>query len=292
MEVIFHIGMPKCASSTIQAHFADNDAYYASHGVLYPESYRIQHGYRHHENLFARDLKADTAVDTLLQEAKAKSCSKLVLSCERFSDDQARLGDLTTAFSAALGQDSVTVLGLIRDPLGLLRSSYAQFVKGGLWGINRGEFFKKTDASIDAYIDAFKTRWGYNWFDYDQILSYATKKATMGQQLVWDIGEGPDVVTRLCSHLQVENAPIGKSKNQRLKPVHVKFLRDFQVSYGQVAYIANKPALTNRLNFSNVSYSQEQAIQDKLDLPNQDVFDRFPDMDLPRQRLLKQTSPS
>lgn len=287
MQVTIHIGMPKCASSTIQAHYADNDAFYWSQGLLYPKSYRLAKGYRHHGRLFNAEVRAATAVSDILAEARAKSCDKIILSTEQFSTDRSgRLADIARAFEAELGAQALSILFLIREPIGLLRSSYAQFVKAGLWGIHRTNFYNDTDASIDAYIDAFKDRWGFDWYEVDRILDHAVRDVPHGQKLIWDLSQDRNVTERLAKHFGVRHGAKSGAKNERLSPTKIRFLRDFQKTFGQKAYDDNKRRLVNAVDLSQAVTTQSDFMAAGLDFEDTTLQSRFPNMDEPRQRLL------
>lgn len=286
LKVVFHIGMPKCASTTIQAHFADHDRHYAEHGLLYPKSHRLEDGYRHHEPLFDPSLTEADAADHILQEARDNQCSNILLSCERFSTDTSgQLARLTDAFSERLGEDAVEILFVVRDPISLLRSSYAQFIKAGLWGINKTVFFSQTDGTLNTYIEAFKTRWGYNWYDYEGILDHAVQSARYGRLSLCDLSQEKNILGALTRKFNVEPAPVTEQKNQRLSRNRIKFLHDFQTTYGVGAYLDNKRLLVNQVDLSKIPYSRDDSLRDGLDITDAALLERFPDLDQPRQAL-------
>lgn len=277
MQVTIHIGMPKCASSTVQAHFADNDALYQTKGFLYPTQHRLKNGYRHHNPLFEPDLPPDTAVQNLLREATRKNCARILISTERFTTDtEAHLAKITAAFARQIGAENITCLCLVRDPASMLRSSFQQFVRAGLWRVNRAKFYAETDGSITAFFRAFRAENGFELHEYDKIIARTTKGVTAGKLLVWDIKDGPDILTRLTQHFELPAGKAPKKQNQSFPPAKIAFLRQFQQNYGQEIYQQNRPALLRKIDLSAVVISAEDAERDGLDLSDGALDALFP----------------
>lgn len=287
MQVIFHIGMPKCASSSLQAHFADNDELYRTSGFLYPVSYREKNGYRRHAPLMNPKLEPKLAAENILREAEENSCNRILLSAESFAKDRSgRLAALTSAFAAHLGPDSISCLCFIREPINMLRSSYYQFVRAGLWGIDRTKFHEKTDGSIDAYIESFREEWGCHWYEYPTLISRATEGVSAAQLRVWDIDDGSDSIARLCMLYGLSNGISTATKNKRLSQVKIKLLRSFQRDFGQEFYLKNRQNLIRKVDLSDFRYTPDQALYDGIDLRIKDLERRFPDMEENRRKAL------
>lgn len=279
MNVLFHIGLPKCASSTLQSHYAENDAYYLQQGLLYPKSYRKKAGYRHHLQLFDKDATDEQAAKDILLEASRASCSKIIISCERFSTDRSgQLRKMINAFANEIGRRNISVLCLLRDPASLLNSSYAQFVRAGLWGIDRTTFYAETDGTIQAYIEAFYKRWGCHWFDYKQLLDHALSGCYFGKLHIWSLDHEVSLVERLADHFGVAAGNTTEPKNQRLPQSKVALLREFQRHYGQSLYEKNRRPLINRIDLDDFPYSAEQARIDGVSMEATDLQSRFPTM--------------
>jgi hypothetical protein len=277
VQVTIHIGMPKCASSTVQAHFADNDELYQSKGMLYPTRHRLKNGYRHHNPLFEPDLSPDTAVQDLLREAGRKSCSRILISTERFTTDtEGHLARITAAFARQIGAKNITCLCLVRDPASMLRSSFQQFVRAGLWRVNRAKFYAETDGSISAFLQAFRAENGFDLHEYDKIIARTTKGVTAGQLLVWDIKAGPDILTRLTQHFMLPAGQAPKKQNLSFPPAKIAFLRQFQQSYGQEIYQQNRAPLLRKIDLTGVAMSAEDALRDGLDISDAALDALFP----------------
>lgn len=288
MRIIFHIGLPKCASSTIQGHFADNDAYYRHVGVLYPLKHRLLKGYQNHNPLAEPDLAPETAVADLLREAEQARCKRILISTERFSTDRnRRLGALATAFYEQLGEGSVSYLAFIREPVAMLRSSYHQFIRAGLWGIMRERFYQETDCSIEAYIEAFRQARGCNWYEYEHLISRALEGTPGGSLYVARSDTPPGPVKSVCDLLGVTAGPTTPNRNERLSPAKIKLLREFQRHFGQAAYEKNKRPLLNRIDLSDAPYSEREAIKDGIDIAEETLVRAFPAMEEHFQLALK-----
>lgn len=287
MQVIFHIGMPKCASTSLQAHFANNDELYRQSSFLYPVSYRSLKSYRRHQPLFNSGLDPEMAAEEILMEAKAGTCSRILLSTEGFiSDRSERLAALTSAFSKRLGPDMVSYLCFVREPMAMLRSSYHQFVRAGLWDINKNSFFSETDGSINAYIQAFREQQGCHWYEYSTLINRAIERVPSAQLRVWDVDDGPDLVERLCALYSLPKGTPTEARNKRLSQEKIKFLRSFQRDFGQRHYVSNRQALIQKIDLSGLRYTPEQAVCDGIDLPRKELERRFPDMEENRTKAL------
>lgn len=280
MRIVFHIGLPKCASSTIQGHFADNDAHYRSNGVLYPRAHRLQKGYQHHNPLVETSLPVDRAVEDIVREARQAQCDRILISTEEFGTVRSpRLGELARAFGDRFGADAVSYLCFVRDPVSMLRSSYHQFIRAGLWGIGRERFYKETDGSIGAYIEAFHAERGCHWFEYDRLVQSALDGVPAASLTVLRSDTSPGPVQATCDLFGVAPGPATPNRNERLSPAKIKLLREFQRHFGQALYEKNKRPLLNRIDLSDATYPARAALSDGLDIDGAELRSRFPEME-------------
>lgn len=279
MQIMFHIGLPKCASSTLQAHFADNDAFYRRQGLLYPASHRMPKGYRSHKPLLHPGLDLSGAVEEILAEARQAGCDRILLSAEDFSTYRTgRLRDLVQGFAARTGGGAISILCLLRDPVEMLRSSYYQFIRGGLWGIDRSAFYRQADISINAYIDAFHATRGCHWYEYDTLLATALEGIEADRLFVRSIDGESGVLAQLCAILGLPQGRVSPVRNARLLPQTVKLLRSFQRDFGEALYVRNRKALLKDIDLSGQPYPQAQAIAEGMDLSAEELAARYPDM--------------
>lgn len=168
-RVILHIGYPKCASSSIQAFFADHDRLHRQHGLCYPAAGRLRVGYRSHEPLFRPDL-SDARLRQILDAIgrEAADARMIFLSSEVA---MARLNQpwllrrCVDELGHRYGPENVTVLMVLRNHFDLAQSAYAQFIRGGLYSIDRKRFFRKGKPGIARYFRMIAARDGFYPFD-------------------------------------------------------------------------------------------------------------------------------
>ncbi|MEQ3671118.1 hypothetical protein [Pseudophaeobacter sp.] len=279
MQITIHIGFPKCASTSLQAYMADNDALFRAAGLLYPESHRLHTGYRHHGPLLAPDLDLAAAVDDIANEAQTHRCGHILLSTEEYTTNRTgRLAALTREFSKRFGPEAVSLLCLLRDPVAMLRSSYQQFVRAGLWGIHRDKFYNETDGSIEAYIEAFHKVRECHWFAYDDLLRAAMTGVTAGRLTVWDLDRISDLAGQLDHHFSLPGGQTALVKNIRVSMAKLHFLRLFQQEFGQKAYRRNRGPLIRKIDLPSQNWTEQMAIDKGLDLPDDVLHQRFPHM--------------
>ncbi len=285
MRVVIHAGLPKCASTSVQAFCADHDSTLQAAGLLYPTAHRMQRHYRSHAPLM--QATPDAAVDTFLAEARDKGCHTILLSTEAFSTDRkGRLAALTRAFARVAGVTGVECVFLIREPVALLRSSYQQFVRAGLWWIDREAFFRDTPGGIEDYIAAFEQVRGVPWYAVDRLVAASLRDAVCGRLHVWDIDGGDDPVARLCRICDLPPPAQAPRQNTRFPIAHVKALRDFQRSFGVAAYRRNERVLLRKLDLSVSDYDADRRFEDGLDIDTAELHRRFPEMERHRQAAL------
>jgi len=287
MQITIHIGFPKCASSTLQAYFADNAAFHRGHGLLYPDAHRQPKGYRSHRPLLEPDLDPSRAVAEILEEARQAGCDRILLSAEDFSTDRSgRLQALTDGFRAQVPEASVTLVCLLRDPVEMLRSSYFQFIRGGLWGIDRPAFYRRPDISINGYIEAFHASRGCHWYEYDTLLNAALKEVRADRLYVRATDAETGVLDQVRAILALPEGTVSPDQNTRHSARTIKLLRSFQRDFGEALYVRNRKVLLRRVDLSGPDYSEAEAVRDGMDLPRDELLARYPDMEAHRRAAL------
>lgn len=166
-RVVFHIGLPKCGSTTIQAHFADYDTAYRAQGLVYPVKARSPDGYRSHVPLLhmpPADLRS--RIRAIAEEAQGARV--ILLSCEAFADylPRGNSAEVGAALAEEFGADNVTILAYFRNPAPFMASAYAQFVVGGLLDVPKGPFFSEGPSGLAAFVHAASERKGFAPYDY------------------------------------------------------------------------------------------------------------------------------
>lgn len=125
MRVILHVGMSKAGSTAIQNALLANEAQLAQNGVIYPSVGRYR-GAHYPILQAARSMTAELLTSRALSEARRKSGSTCILSCEGFW----LLGsEQIDVLAEMLKGHEVQVLAYLRDPASYLRSSYRQGIK-------------------------------------------------------------------------------------------------------------------------------------------------------------------
>ncbi len=161
-RIVLHIGLPKCGSSSIQAHMADHAAAHRARGVCYPETGRDKAGYRNHlplARMAPQDL--DAAVDAIRDEAEG--CHTLVLSCEHWTNafPHCNLAALCDALAERMPEWDLRITAWFRNPVDFVESCYAQYVLAGLFQISRHTFYSGAKPSIEKFLTEFEARRGF-----------------------------------------------------------------------------------------------------------------------------------
>jgi len=156
-RVWVHIGLPKCGSTSIQRYFAEHYDHYMRYGLCYPKAHRSLGG--HHSHLpIARANSSDLPKIVQDISSEAREASNILISCEDFSNSlpEGQAKNLVKQLNRAFGAESVFVISYFRNVYQFVESSFAQFILGGLFRINRGEFFSTgAPPSIGKFLDVF-----------------------------------------------------------------------------------------------------------------------------------------
>lgn len=221
-KVIFHVGMPKCASTSIQAHFADNYAAYAAHGLLYPVAGRETTGYRSHRPLHhAPPADFPAIINEIAAEARALNCDNILLSSEELGNavvQNSETEDLIKALQNHFGPSNVEVLFVIRNHWSFVSSSYAQFIKAGLFRVSERQLFKRPVPSINAYADCFRAQQGFDFFSFREFLQRFEAVSNGAKFNVMNINQ-PDskgVIERVCNLFGIASAAEETRRNESL----------------------------------------------------------------------------
>lgn len=206
MKVYLHVGMPKCASSTLQRFFHENDRQHAKHGFCYPETCREKGGYFSHRPLHKLPSeKVGSAVRDIKKEAKRKRCDIVFISSEEFTNslwDNEVVTSIIKELNDAFGIDNVSILMVIRNHLPFVESVFAQFVKGGMFRVHMGRFFKETDGDLFGFIDFFRRHNGFDFFSYSNFVelykSVAPGNSVKLVSMEPSDNEGKDIVEAMC----------------------------------------------------------------------------------------------
>ncbi|WBU57793.1 hypothetical protein [Paracoccus sediminicola] len=146
---------------------------YKRAGLCYPHAGRTVRGYRNHQVLLGNDTTIEEKLAILANIAReSRRSNKIFLSYEECTGNKktfSNLPALVELINEAFGAGCVKVVLCIRNHFELAESSYAQFLKGGLYGINHKNFFKNDGAAIGEYFEFVHRKRGFYPFSYRDI---------------------------------------------------------------------------------------------------------------------------
>ncbi|QBR38542.1 glycosyltransferase family 2 protein (plasmid) [Leisingera sp. NJS201] len=163
-QIWLHIGLPKCGSTTIQRHMAAASVQHQTHGVCYPRAWRSADGYRNHLPLAKLSpLMLPQALARITAEALDQDCNRIVLSCEHWANafPGSNLLPLYKTLQAQLPDWQIRIVAYFRNPYDFVESCYAQYVRAGLFQINRHRFYADGAPSIEKFLSCFEDSRGF-----------------------------------------------------------------------------------------------------------------------------------
>jgi len=213
MKIVFHIGMGKTGTSSIQAALSQNTQELQSQGALYlgmwfdrlDSSYK---GLQNQQNFFALSpeemrVAAEKLHDLLKARAESEGLSTFIFSNETFSGKARALDPLIKRLEE-LGADCKAIC-YVRNPASWLPSAYVQ------WGIRH----KHNTGPIQPY--PVKARRLVGW--YAEILEW---HACIGDKLeLRSYEKSPDVVEDLGRALGLRLTPLHSRVLERADPAEV-----------------------------------------------------------------------
>jgi hypothetical protein len=165
--ILIHIGLAKCASSSIQAFFNVNRKRLRRASVFYSGPGRAGLGKAHHNiaNEILERRRFDPDLGALADVARV--CRRhpdglIVLSSEIFERaDEQSIAKLKEVFAA----ENVRILLVVRSLLSQLRSSYAQRIRHGKHSYDFDEFFKFRirEERISSFVTASRWAGVFGW---------------------------------------------------------------------------------------------------------------------------------
>lgn len=276
--VHLHIGMPKCASSSVQAHFWDNYDAYRQQGLLYPRTACDTTGYRSHRPLHATPTaELPQRVREIAEEAAAAGCDRILLSSEAFINshwDRSESAAVLEALQAEFGAENLRLLFLIRDHASFLSSAFAQFIRAGLMRVPPEPVFAHEPLSIIGFANAFRARNGFEIFSYSDLL---TRFAGGGREVACDVlsihkGDcgGGDIIDKLCRLFGVTAQAVGAASNTRLTERQVFCLLHARKRYGFERVKPRRAALIRGVGkgaqFSSPVFRPDAALFERLEV--------------------------
>lgn len=220
--VYLHVGMPKCASSTVQEYFNRNDERNRKAGFVYPVAGRSTGGYFNHEPIV--HMSEEEITDLVKEiEIEGEDAETIFISAEALVNaywDHPVTESLIRQLNAAFGASNVRILFLFRNHFSFVESAFAQFLKGGLYRVRHGKLYRKTDGDVESYCTAFRDANGFDFFDYSRVIEEFRQRGDPENEIeVFSIErddlETGDILGELCKKFSLV-PPAGKRvKNAR-----------------------------------------------------------------------------
>ncbi|RJE81292.1 hypothetical protein [Paracoccus sp. JM45] len=238
--VYLHVGMPKCASSSLQSFMHKNDELHRSEGLCYPASCRENSGYFSHRPL--HKLQPDevtAAVNLIADEAAEQDCDRILISSEEFMNslwDKEITGVVIRALNARFGTQNVRIMMLFRNPFPFVESVYAQYLKGGMFRTPDKAFMESDDNGISGFVSNFRQRNGFDFFSYSDFIDRLQSQAPYNPLDLLSIERsdwgGRDIIDVLCERLSVSRGNLAISSNERFSETTLHLLHYSRQKHG------------------------------------------------------------
>ncbi len=239
-KVFLHVGMPKCASTTLQQFFARNDESHRALGFCYPRAFREVAGYRSHLPLCNTPVsELQGAVAALADEGANNGCDRVLLSCEAFAESlltDSRVATVVELLNSRFGAENVTCIFLIRNSFQFAESVYSQYIRGGMFDVPDSVIVGRPNSGITEFSDAFAALYGFEVFEYsgyyELLRSFAPdNRIEVASVEPVDI-QGLDIVDVLCRCLRLPNEVADRRRaNRRLPGKALLALRHARCGY-------------------------------------------------------------
>lgn len=240
MTVYLHVGMPKCASSSLQAFFHHNDEQHRKLGLCYPRASREEKGYFSHRPLHDTPVEeVPHAVKEIAREAEAAKCDKILISSEEFSNsrwDREITSIVVEALNAEFGIENVRLLFLFRNHFSFVESTFAQYLKGGMFRVPSKALFQQGNATLADYIKSFHKDHGFNFFRYTAMVNKFREHAPHNEFELYSIERadlgGKDIIEVLCEKFGVPFEDYKAAVNTRYSKKALLALHYARAKYG------------------------------------------------------------
>jgi len=242
-----HVGLAKCGSTTIQCHFAANDAAYAAQGLCYPETGREPAGYRSHRPLVGATQNIGPLLDDL--QAEAAGCDHILVSNEELSAPLPRGNGpaFVNALNDRFGSENVRILAYFRNAYDFVESAYAQFVKAGLFHISPDQFFGSASPDLDRFLDMFAAKKGFPLYSLmghaAQIIAAFPRNHVQFRSLERMDMDGRDLVGDLCALVSVRPVAEPVRQNRRDPELLTVVQHHAQTIAARDAFLRARPQL-------------------------------------------------
>ena len=283
--VFLHIGMPKCASTSVQNFFHRNDEIHRRNGTCYPRLYREESGYFSHRPL--HDLSVDAfeaAVNDIRREAIEHNCHNIFISSEEFLNslwDREATFSLISTLNRAFGAKNVRILSLLRNQVELVESSYAQFLYAGMFRIDESSFFLSDNTEILGFMNWFKRVNGFNFFSYSDFIGRFRERVPENPFDVYSIERedlgGRDIIQVLCDKLKLPYPQEIGAVNERVSDRALLLIRYAISRFGAQIAPERRNLIEKMFPHSNSGFSpilrlSGPSMRQVIDSSGKDIF--------------------
>lgn len=252
-QIWLHAGLPKCGSTTVQHHMAAAYEQHLQLGLCYPQSHRAPDGYRNHIPLARMAAGAlPAALAEIAAEAERHGCRRILLSCEHWTNmfRTGNLAALVQLLQQQMPDWQIRLVAYFRNPYGFAESSYAQFLRAGLFGIDKAAFFAAGPPGIGRYLRCFEDSYG---FPLPSLLGFArmlraqlpADSLILRSNAPADL-DAPDMLSDFCSLLGLPPPAAAPRRNSRILPRKLAELEYVQTRVSQPVYAQLRPKLLKR----------------------------------------------
>lgn len=168
-RVTLHVGLPKTATSSLQATLAQNYAQCMDAGFCYPQAMRTQKGYRNHLllNNAATGLSDRAFIDEYQSVLTEAGDRDIFFSYEGFSRQLIRgQTPVVTMLNQIHGAENVQILITLRNVYAFADSLVAQFYKGSLFGIDPNALARSGKLTPQGFFAASENAFGFPIYSY------------------------------------------------------------------------------------------------------------------------------
>jgi len=241
IKVYLHVGMPKCASSSLQSFFKNNYQNNCLNGLCYPASFRETTGYHSHRPLHKIPLEEiPKAVEEIELEAKRAGCDKILISSEKFTNslwDREVTGKVVTALNSRFGTENTNILILLRNHFEFAESVYAQYLKGGMFRTQDKKFFRNNNkGDLNQFASNFRKNNGFDFYCYKSFIEKFKVNAPFNKLNVFsteraDCG-GIDIIEYMCGYFNIPYFKQALKENARYSDVALHLLHYSRIKFG------------------------------------------------------------
>lgn len=222
-QVFLHIGLSKCASSTIQRFMYKNDKRNLKQGFCYPVAGRSPKGFFSHSPMVRMEAsELNGVVNKVKSEAEQNQCHSIFISAEQFSAHEGYMSATSTVvkrLNALFGEENVHLVMCVRNHFNYVESAYAQFLRGGIFKVPHKEVFNRPESGIVDFVEVSQKSLGYDFFSYSQVIKLISEYTEKKEIEIYSIERpdlnGLDIIDVLINRFELTRAKKIRATNRR-----------------------------------------------------------------------------